>query len=79
MRGDREMFSSVGLWEGFLGVKITHSPYLAKLLDIHTNGRELGNLPLPRKINDRSNHRILCDAVWLVMLYMDMCFGSLCR
>ena len=27
MRGDRVLFSSVGLWEGFLGVKITRIPY----------------------------------------------------
>ena len=26
-RGDRVLFSSVGLWEGFLGVKITRIPY----------------------------------------------------
>ena len=27
MRGDRVLFSSVGLWEGFLGVRITRIPY----------------------------------------------------
>ena len=26
-RGDRVLFSSVGLWEGFLGVRITRIPY----------------------------------------------------
>ena len=26
-RGHRVLFSSVGLWEGFLGVKITRIPY----------------------------------------------------
>jgi len=26
-QGDRVLFSSVGSWEGFLGVKITQSPY----------------------------------------------------
>ena len=26
-RGDRVSFSSVGLWEGFLGVRITRIPY----------------------------------------------------
>ena len=27
-QGDRVLFSSVGLWEGFLGVRNTWSPYL---------------------------------------------------
>lgn len=27
-QGDRILFSSVGLWQGFLGVQITRSPYL---------------------------------------------------
>ena len=27
-QGDRVLFSRVGLWEGFLGVRITWSPYL---------------------------------------------------
>ena len=34
-RGDRVLFSSVGLWEGFLGVKITRIPY-------HGGGRSGG-------------------------------------
>ena len=29
--GDRVLFSNVGPWEGFLGVKITRSPYLYQL------------------------------------------------
>ena len=31
MRGDRELFSSVGFWEGFLGLKIAWSPYFIEI------------------------------------------------
>ena len=43
-KGGRVTLSSVGLWEGFLGVKITRSPYL--FFRLHVDSQELGILLL---------------------------------